>query len=57
MPVGDVPLLPKRAQPPIGKIREIFLSATVRDLGNERDAVQKALHQRQTAVFMLRRCA
>jgi Domain of unknown function (DUF4062) len=52
MPVSDVPLLPKRARPPIGKIREIFLSATVRDLGNERDAVQKALHQRQTAVFL-----
>lgn len=51
MTVRDVPQ-PKRAQPPIGKIKEIFLSATVRDLGNERDAVQKALHQRQTAVFL-----
>jgi hypothetical protein len=52
MTIGDVPLLPKRAHPPIGKIREIFLSATVRDLGNERDAVQKALGHRQTAVFL-----
>ena len=52
MSISDVTQRPKRAQPPIGKIREIFLSATVRDLGNERDAVQEALRQRQTAVFL-----
>jgi hypothetical protein len=43
---------PRRAQPPIGKIRDIFLSATVNDLGPERDAVQNALAQRLTAVFL-----
>jgi hypothetical protein len=43
---------PKRVQPPIGKIRDIFLSATVNDLGPERDAVQEALRQRRTAVFL-----
>jgi hypothetical protein len=47
-----VTLQPKSAKPPIGKIREVFLSATVRDLGDARDAVQRALSHIQTGVFL-----
>lgn len=43
---------PKPAKPPVGKIREVFLSATVKDLGNERDAVREALVHRRTSVFL-----
>jgi hypothetical protein len=45
-------LQPRLAPRPIGEIRNIFLSATVKDLGRERDAVENALQHIQVAVFL-----
>ena len=42
----------QRLSPPIGKIREVFLSATVKDLDRERKAVRRALLGRRTTVWL-----
>src|SRR5215469_264988 len=37
---------------PVGKIRDVFVSATVQDLDDERKAVRDALRGRQTTVWL-----